>query len=75
MTRLNPVEPYYRRLGKRIRDLRRDAGVTQEALGMAMDLTRQSVWQMENAEVRVYVHQLVIIARVLGVTVGDLLRC
>ena len=67
------VEEYYPGLGRRIRAARVDAGVTQEELGHALDKGRQGIWQIENAHVRVYVHQLVIIARALGVPVTALL--
>lgn len=61
-----------RSLGKRIQQLRRQRGLTQEQLAEAIDKTSKHVGQIERGEVNVGIDSLIGIARKLAVRVKDL---
>lgn len=61
-----------RKLGARIRQLRLDRGMSQEALAFETDLAINSISTIERGEANPSVAVLVTIARVLKVKVRDL---
>lgn len=61
-----------RSLGKRIQQLRRRRGFTQEQLAEGIDRTSKHVGQVERGEVNVGIDSLIGIARKLAVHVKDL---
>jgi len=66
-------EPLYRELGRRIRDARRGAELTQEALAGRLGLSRTSITNIERGIQHIPVHVLFDLGRALGVTVMELL--
>jgi transcriptional regulator with XRE-family HTH domain len=67
------VDPFYRRLGERIRNCRRAKQITQEGMAAHMGLTRTSIVNIEKGRQHLAVHQLVRISDLLGCTPGDLI--
>jgi len=69
------IEPFYRDVGQRIRDLRGRRGITQEQLGRLLSppTTRVSVANIEGGNQRILVHTLVQLATALSVDVVDIL--
>ena len=66
-------ERLVQRVGQRVAELRRAAGMTQEAFAEALDVTVQYVSRIEVGE-NLTLTTLAKIARALGVTVVDLLQ-
>jgi len=61
-------------LGIKIKELRRDKGLTLEQLAQATDSSKSYMWEIENKEVaRPSAEKLERIAAVLGVTAGFLI--
>lgn len=69
------IEPFYRELGRRIRDRRTLKGLTQEKLGELLDpqVTRASIANIEMGAQRVLAHTLVQLAYHLGTSASELL--
>lgn len=69
------VEPFYLALGRRIEEVRKKRGLTQEQLGRRLlkPMTRAALSNMETGKQRVLVHVLFDIARVLDTATVDLL--
>jgi transcriptional regulator with XRE-family HTH domain len=63
-----------RRIGRRIRDARLDHDLTQEQVFLAVPLNRSFYQQIEAGEANPSLDTLLRIARVIGVTISDLLR-
>jgi transcriptional regulator with XRE-family HTH domain len=63
----------YEDVGRRIRDVRLERGISQEELAAALSLTRTSVTNIERGRQRILVHTLLQVAEVLGTHVGKLL--
>lgn len=63
----------YEKIGKRIRDLRRQQGYTQDALAEAVDLSAPFISHIERASKRASLETIFRIAKVLNVTVDYLL--
>lgn len=61
-------------LGKAIRCLRKDLGLSQEALGFACDLHRNYIGSIERGERNVSIRNITIIAKSLKITASELLR-
>ena len=61
-----------RNVRNRVRDLRLERGLTQEQLGQAVGLTRQSIIAIEKGRFTPSIHTALVLARELGTTVGDL---
>lgn len=59
-------------LGQRIRDLRKNAGLSQEAFASEVGLDRSYYGGIERGERNVAALNLIKISQALGVTVGDL---
>jgi len=70
------IEPFYQDLGRRIFELRRKIGLTQEKLGSMLkpSATRASIANIETGKQRVLAHTLLQLARGLQVEVVDLLN-
>lgn len=60
-------------IGKRVRTLREERGLTQTGLGELLDLTQSNISAIERGDRGVTIHQAVRIARALRVTVDELL--
>ncbi len=69
---VEPPDPFYVALGKRIQAARKRASVTQEKLGYTLNLTRTSITNIEKGRQRILVHVLVEIARVLDQPLEEL---
>ncbi len=69
------IEPFYAEVGRRIRDCRNKAGMTQEDLGRQLSppTTRVSVANIEGGHQRILSHTLVQLAAVLSVEITDIL--
>lgn len=69
------IEPFYTEVGRRIRDYRNKAGMTQENLGRRLSppTTRVSVANIEGGHQRILSHTLVQLAAVFNVEVTDIL--
>ncbi len=65
---------FYRELGRRIRTLRTEQGLTQGGLGERLDppVTRAAIANVENGKQRVLAHTLVQLAHILRVEIGHL---
>lgn len=63
----------YKALGKRISNARKQAGITQEALGEQLNMTRKHISVIESAIKRPSLDALVDIANALDVSTDDLL--
>lgn len=61
----------YQRLGKRIEELRRKKGLTQEELAVKAGLHRSYFWDIENGR-NISIKTAYNIARALGVTLSKL---
>jgi putative transcriptional regulator len=58
--------------GTRIRAIRREAGLTQQSLATAVEVSRQTIIAMETGDYAPSVYLAIKIARVLGTTVERL---
>lgn len=67
------MEWMYPRVGERLRQARVERGLTQEALGQAIGLTRTSVVNIERGRQKVMLHTLYAVAEALRVSLMDLL--
>jgi transcriptional regulator with XRE-family HTH domain len=69
------IEPFYAEVGRRIRDHRNRAGMTQEDLGRLLSppTTRVSVANIEGGHQRILSHTLIQLAAALSVEVIDIL--
>ena len=69
------IEPFYKKLGGRIHELRRQRGMTQEKLGSLLQpaATRASIANAESGKQRILAHTLVQIADALTADLGELL--
>ncbi|MHC1558192.1 helix-turn-helix domain-containing protein [Actinomycetospora sp. C-140] len=67
------LSEFYRRLGRRVRDARIEAGLSQAALADALQLTRSSVANLEGGRQRIQAHTLVTLAKALAVDPQSLL--
>ena len=61
-------------IGQRIAELRRQNNLSQEALGEALGVTRQSISKWESDSALPEIEKLVAMSRLFGVSVGALLR-
>lgn len=68
-----PQGEFYRSLGARLREARRAAGISQEQLARAVNLSRPSIVNIEKGRQPVYVHSLIEVAKTLGVKLEALL--
>ena len=66
------IDDVRRKLGERIRELRKLAGITQEKFGAKAGLSYKFIGELERGQVNVSLDSIVKIAEALGVKVGDL---
>ncbi len=62
------------RFGRRLRALRMERGLSQEALSFEAELDRSYVGQVERGECNISLQNMAKLARALGVKLSDLLR-
>ena len=60
------------RFGERVRELRKDKGLSQEALALACDLDRTYIGSVERGERNISLVNIHLIADALGVSVREL---
>lgn len=60
------------RLGRRIRALRKDAGLTQERLGEMSSLSYKYIGEVERGTVNISLESLTRIAETIGISLGKL---
>lgn len=70
---LDVVDEFYKRLGRALRAARKAAGLTQDAVGHALGLSRTAVANVEAGRHHLAVHQLVAYADVVGALPAELL--
>jgi transcriptional regulator with XRE-family HTH domain len=63
-----------RRIGRRIRDARLDHNLTQEQVFLAVPMNRKFYQEIEAGQANPSLDTLLRIARVIGVTISDLLQ-
>jgi transcriptional regulator with XRE-family HTH domain len=68
-----PIEPIYLAFGQRLRKARREAQLTQEALGKRVGLSRTSITNIEQGNQHVGLHLLYQLAKAVGARPVDLL--
>lgn len=73
MSAPNPADLWWRHLGDRIRDAREEAGLSQERLGRAVELSRSSICNVEFGRQHVSAWHLLLIAMALDTTPDRLL--
>jgi transcriptional regulator with XRE-family HTH domain len=61
-------------IGKKIRELRIDAGLSQEAFADQVQIHRSHMGEIERGEVDLHLSQLMKVAQVLGVKVSKLVQ-
>ncbi len=61
-------------LGEHIQSLRKEKGLSQEALGEALGVTRQSISKWESDGAIPEIDKLIALSKLFGVTVGELLQ-
>lgn len=64
---------FYEEFGRRVREARERAGLTQKAVAERLRITRSSVANIEAGRHRILIHQAVDLADALGVSVDELL--
>lgn len=70
--RVKPVGPYSRKLGPRIRELRKAQGWTQEHLAELADLLPHNVSRLEGAGIEPSLETVARLARAFEMTLGEL---
>ena len=60
-------------LGERIAEKRKENGLSQEALGEELGVSRQSVYKWESGSALPEIEKLIAMSRLFGVTIGWLL--
>ena len=63
-----------RRFGRRVRELRQQAGYSQESFAAACGLDRTYMGGIERGERNVALRNIYVIARTLGITIAELMR-
>jgi transcriptional regulator with XRE-family HTH domain len=66
-------EAFYRVLGERIAELRREQGMTQQQLANALGISQKTVGHYEVGRIRVQVCMLPELADYLGVSISELI--
>jgi len=61
-----------KKLGERIRELRKSAGITQEELGEKAELNYKFIGELERGQVNVSLDSIARIADAIGVKIGDI---
>jgi transcriptional regulator with XRE-family HTH domain len=68
-----PVENLYAEVGRRLREARASAGMTQADVARATGVSRTSITNIEAGRQHLPLHQFVLIADTLDVSAGELL--
>jgi transcriptional regulator with XRE-family HTH domain len=69
----NDEQQFFKELGSRIAQLRRDAGLSQQAVADALDIAQQTYANYEVARARPAVSMLPTLAQLFGISVDELL--
>ena len=69
---IEKIEPVYVAIGQRVLDERNRAGWTQQDLACQVGLSRTSIANAELGRQRLMLHQIMMLADVFGVSVGEL---
>ena len=69
-----PLSPVTAEFGRRVRELRVELGLSQEALADRSELHWTYFGQVERGQVNISLHNIVRIARALGADPGELVR-
>jgi transcriptional regulator with XRE-family HTH domain len=67
------IQPFYAQVGKRIRTVREERGLTQEALASLVNLTRTSITNIEKGRQKLMLHTFVAVAAALRISPAALL--
>jgi transcriptional regulator with XRE-family HTH domain len=67
------VDGLYRQFGQRLRELRKDADLTQGQVAERVNLKRTSITNIERGRQHIALHQLYLLANAVGAAPGDLL--
>ena len=67
------IDAFYGHVGRRLREVRTSAHLTQAQLAKAVDMTRSSIANLEAGRQRVPLHLLIWIAEIVDVRPADLL--
>lgn len=67
------MDDFYKDFGRRLAQVRRAAGLSQQALGERVGLSRPSIVNIEKGRQRILLHMLVEFASALGVEPSNLL--
>ena len=68
------IAAFHADVGRRITAARKDAGLTQDALGRAVGLSRASICNLENGAQQTTLHTLLAICEAVGVTLSALVE-
>lgn len=66
-------EELYAAIGKRIKDLRTEQGMSQQEFAATLDYEKSNMSRMESGKVNLRISSLYKVAKALGVTLSDLL--
>jgi DNA-binding XRE family transcriptional regulator len=67
------IKSLYLGIGLRIKELRQQRGLNQEAFALLLDLTRASIVNIEKGRQRVTIHLIYDICRITGANISDIL--
>lgn len=65
-------EEFARRIGKRIRQLRKEKGMSQADLGLEVYKDKQVIGRWEAGQVNITAYNAYVLAKALGVTLAEL---
>jgi transcriptional regulator with XRE-family HTH domain len=74
MTMQPPSGTLGERVGRALREMRREAGLSQESLAAELGLDQRTVRRLETGEQRIYVDQMLDAERACGRPAGSVLR-
>ena len=67
------IKSFYSEFGRRLRNARAKAGLTQAELATQLDLTRSSIANLESGRQRIQIHLIPVISRILSTSAESLL--
>ncbi len=71
---MNAETDVLKRFGRRVRDLRKAAGFSQESFAAECELNRTYIGGIERGERNVSLRNFEVIARALGISISDLME-
>lgn len=71
---LDSIEPVYRLVGRRVKEVREFLGWTQEQLAERLELSRPSIANIETGRQRMMLHDIENICRVFNMTYQKFMR-